>query len=169
MTRPALLLLPLLLAACVTTGVPQPVAPAPQPWLHSGKTFLLRHDGVLQLRGTTLPVTGLLSLDTERGVARLALLTSLGIKLATLQLTGDSYTVLGTCPMADRIPHFLEECAFSVQRMFLMPDAQDSGEWSVRYRGTYALDGFNLPETTIFTNCRAQYTVTLRLNGAEIR
>lgn len=170
MIRLASLLSLLLLMACTATITTQPVMPMPQPWLDSGKTFRLRHDGVLQLNGKTIPMTGFMVLDTKTKQARLALLTGLGIKLATLEIEKEDYKVLTSTPVADRIPHFLEQCAFSVQRIFLDGTAPTASQaWTLHHEGVVETEAFALPKKTVFTQHDARYTITLQLNGAEIR
>lgn len=160
----------LLLIACTATITTHPIAPMAQPWLESGKTFRLRHDGVLQLTAKTIPMTGFMVLDTKAKQAKLALLTGLGIKLAILEIGKNEYKVLTSTPVADRIPHFLEQCAFSVQRIFLDDTgAPGNSTWTLHHEGVVEVDGLTLPKKTVFTQHDARYTITLQLNGAEIR
>lgn len=172
MTRSICLLLLMVLMACrATAPIPNAVPPA-QPWLDSGETFRLRHDGVLRLAEKTIPLIGFMVLDTEHKRARLALLTGFGIRLATLDVSAAGYTLLGSGQAADRIPHFIDECAFSVQRIFLIDKASspDNGAaWSIRHEGRFAVGGYTLPEKTVFSRPDARYTISLQLNSAEIQ
>lgn len=166
MKRLILLALLSFIVGCAATTATIP-ANTPQEWLRSDRTFRLRHDGILQLSQKTVPMTGFMILDTKKRKARLALLTGLGIKLATLEISEAAYTVIKSNPVADTIPHFLDECASTIQRVFL--DAPTSSTWSVRYEGSLITDDFSLPKKTIFTNHEAGYTVSLQLNKADVQ
>ena len=94
------------------------ISSAPQ-WFNQGHTYRLRHGGTLQLMGKNLPLYGFMILGTQKKQAKDALLTGLDIKLATLEISESSFRVINSSPIADRIPHFMEQCAFAIQRMFL--------------------------------------------------
>lgn len=98
--------------------VQYPLSDSPQ-WYDSGKTYRLRHDGVLRMGKTTIPLTGFMILDTRNHTAKVAMLTGLGLKLATLRVTATSHEILTTTPAAQRIPHFIEQCVATIQRAFL--------------------------------------------------
>jgi len=94
------------------------ISKTPQ-WYNQGHTYRLRHGGALQFKGKTLPMNGFMVLNTQQKQAKVVLLTGLDIKLATLEVYADSYRVISSGPIANRIPHFMEQCAFAIQRMFL--------------------------------------------------
>lgn len=174
MRRLLILVLSLVLTACsatITTRHVPPQAYENQPWLSSGLTYRLRHDGVLQLGSRTIPMTGFMVLDTANHQATVALLTGLGIKLATLNVQQDGYQVIKSSPIADRIPHFLDQCAASIQWIFLKANQPkpNSVDWDITYDGNLAVGSFALPKKTVFTNHGSGYTVTLQLNRAEVR
>jgi len=169
-----MLLIPLLLmTACAAPITTQSVThpQTNQLWLHSGDIYRLRHDGVLQLNGKTIPMSGFMILNTNKQQAKLALLTGLGIKLATLDIRQNEYTVLYTSPLAKQIPHFLDQCAFSVQQLFLSIKNKNHTDtsWSVNYEGTLVIKGFSLPKKTVFTDHTTGYTVSLQLNRAKVQ
>lgn len=58
-------------------------------------------------------------LNTNDATADVVIMTGLDIKLATLKISRSSYKTMYASPVARRIPHFLEQCAFSIQRIFL--------------------------------------------------
>ncbi|MBI9080492.1 MAG: hypothetical protein JEY79_12225 [Pseudodesulfovibrio sp.] len=117
-----------ILSACTTTNN---TAPSPgslcsadsntldSQWYNQKHTYRLRHGGILQLREKTIPITGFMVLDTNSTTADVVILAGLGIKLATLKISQDSYKIVYASPVARRIPHFFEQCAFSIQHTFL--------------------------------------------------
>lgn len=123
-----LIVMTCLLTACVTTTQVAPEVPAqceatqaiqsPQ-WYNSGHIYRLRHNGVIEINGRTLHTTGFMVLDTKKHQAKVALMTGLGIKFATLDVTKDTVTVINASPVAKIIPHFIEQCASTIQRIFL--------------------------------------------------
>ncbi|BCS88444.1 hypothetical protein [Pseudodesulfovibrio sediminis] len=124
MIRTLLLIIVLCTAACATTVEPvlQPCQPAielPQQWFNSGKTVRLRHAGAITIGDTVIPINGFMELDTRHHTAKVVILTGFGIKLASLKVGPDSAQVLGTSPIADQIPHFMDQCILSIRRMFL--------------------------------------------------
>lgn len=190
------ILLTLLLMACSITTPPQmeaqPVFTGSQ-WYNSDLTYRLRHDGVLRLKDKTLPLSGFMVLNTAKRQAKVVLLTGLGIKLAALEVTPNSYTVISSSPVAERIPHFLEQCAYSIQQMFItnFPDEHplpgldftidhasgfvtgkafhSHGEkWSAAYTGTKHIADTVLPAKIVFTNTKRDYQITLQLNDAKV-
>lgn len=118
----------ILLSACTATrdshspkSIPCAVADAlnPTPWYASSGIYRLRHDGVLRVGNSSLPMTGFMVLDMTKRQADVALLTGFGIKLATLRVWPHRFDVLSVNPTAKRIPHFIDQCAFSIQKIFL--------------------------------------------------
>lgn len=111
------------LVACSTHQTP--LAPCTTPpslkkaWFNQNETYRLRHDGVILINDTSIPITGLMTMDMREGKAKTALLTGLGFPLATLEITSTDYTVIQLSPLARKIPLFAEQYAFSIQQTFL--------------------------------------------------
>lgn len=128
--------------------IPEPASIQAAPnWFTPGKVFKIRHDGILRIGDSTLPMSGMMLLDTRTRQAKVALFTGLGIKLVTLEVSEDSHMVLSSSPMAQGIPHFIEECAESIRNMFLIDVS--SGDWS-QTGTTYVLTD-TVKEATIRT------------------
>lgn len=116
-------------AAQTTTQVKPCATPSLESKWHSQPgTFRLRHDGVLTLGSRTIPMSGLMDLDIARQRASVVIFTGLGIKLAAIDFHGTSWTPRHVGPLAQHIPHFMEQCAASIQAMFLtgFPQATDA-------------------------------------------
>ncbi|WP_147821951.1 hypothetical protein [Salidesulfovibrio onnuriiensis] len=157
-----------LLCAC-TQAQPRPddTAPRPQPWQASGKTFTLRHGGVLKLGGRTLQMTGLMRLDTGANRADVAIFNPFGLKLAVLGVTPKRTEIRQISPMARRIPHFAQQAGAVVRTLFLQA-ASPTEVPSVQYRGVRRIDHFSFPETTTYTEPQHGYTVILRLKDGQV-
>jgi len=97
-------------------------------WYNSDHVYQMRHEGVLQFGDMTIPMTGLMKLDTKNGSARIAILTSMGIKLLVLDLTKEDHEFLYTSPAADKIPGFKKGAVRAIRTVFLdsFPESQDS-------------------------------------------
>lgn len=133
MRRSLLLVLTLTLllgiGACSPTSlnaVPDSATPCPiggsslaSQWFNQQQTFRLRHEGILRIGSKTIPMTGFMILNTREGTADIVILTGLGIKIATLDVTRETYDVVYASPMAQFIPGFLKQAALSIQRTFL--------------------------------------------------
>jgi len=122
------LLLPaLLLSACATkqkepVGYPCEVAPRlKHKWYNSDFKYKMRHEGVLQFGDQTIPMTGLMQLDTETGTARVAILAAMGLKMVVLDVTKADHHVLFAGPIAQKIPGFIDGAARSIRAIFLTP------------------------------------------------
>lgn len=154
----------IMLTACSARVVPVTQEPCdiaktfsvPQ-WYDQKAIYRMRHGGVLQLSGKTIPMTGFMVLDTQRHTARVALLTGLGLKLITMDVSKDSHHVISTSPMAQAIPHFAEECAFMIQRSFLTAFPNKTSKCSV-------VDGaLTLTDATVQGTIRASMDMTTGL------
>lgn len=128
MRKFAAFLLILILAGCATRmpeitpiGCPTMGPSLEGQWYNSGHAYQMRHEGVLSFGSTTLPLTGLMRLDTARQTARVAILTGMGIKLLVLDMTADGHTVLATSPAAEKIPGFKEGAPAAIRAVFLNP------------------------------------------------
>jgi hypothetical protein len=97
-------------------------------WYNSGHVYQMRHEGVLQFGDMTIPMTGLMKLDTKNSTARVAILTSMGIKLLVLDLTKEDHKFLYTSPAANKIPGFKKGAVRAIRSVFLdsFPESQDS-------------------------------------------
>jgi|GEM_PF-2654855 len=119
-------LLSMLLGGCavkpIPTGPPCEVAPQVEDhWYNTGHIYQMRHEGVLQFGDMTIPMTGLMKLNTKNGSARIAILTSMGIKLLVLDLTKEGHDFLYTSPAADKIPGFKKGAVRAIRSVFLTP------------------------------------------------
>ncbi len=122
------LLTVLLLLSCACSPVTRPTAsPPPCPdvlhgqnlWYVAETTLKLRHDGILRIGDTTIPLSGFMVLDTDKRKAKVVILTGLGIKLTALEVGETTKTLLENSPAARNIPHFQRMATLSIRRMFL--------------------------------------------------
>lgn len=117
----------LLCCLCILGCAPQPTTLPEQcavpsfdsKWYSQPGTVRLRHDGVLTLGSRTIPMSGLMDLNVSRQRASVVIFTGLGIKLAAIDFHGSEWTPRHVGPLARHIPHFMEQCATSIQAMFL--------------------------------------------------
>lgn len=133
MKKLAALFLILVLAGCaargpeiIPTGCPAMGPSLEGQWYNSGHAYQMRHEGVLSFGSTTLPLTGLMRLDTAHQTARVAILTGMGIKLLVLDMTPDGHTVLATSPAAEKIPGFMKGAPAAIREVFLKPFPGDA-------------------------------------------
>lgn len=116
----------LILAGCAAKSKPvgYPCEAAPRlkaKWYNNGASYQMRHEGVLQFGSMTIPMTGLMKLDTENGTAKVAILTSMGIKMLVLNINKDDHEVLFASPAAKQIPGFMDGSVNAIRRVFLSP------------------------------------------------
>lgn len=109
-------------------------------WYTQPIKYGLRHDGVLKVGDTTIPMTGFMTLDMERKHAKVVLLTGLGIKIASLTVTPTDYKTIQAGPLVARIPRFMEQCALTIQRSFLS-DFPENTDTCVQEDATFTLTG----------------------------
>lgn len=177
------LMLVLLLAAwCVRPmppAVPMVCPPLKTQWYDNGGVYRLRHSGVLRIGETVLPLSGFMVLDTVHHRAKVAVLTGLGMTLASLDVEVGRWTALSASPVARHIPHFLDQCALSIRRMFLtgFPTASSScavGDGQPRWlagQGEDRCEVFLGPSAGELTKRaakgRRRWSVTYRGQGTE--
>ena len=120
-------------------------------WFNQKGIYRLRHDGVILINGTSIPITGLMNINMDTRTAKTTLLTGLGFPLATVDISATGHTVIQSTPLARKIPLFAEQYAFSIQQTFLRDFAAQKSIC------TQGLSSYTLTSTHLETNIRTTF------------
>ncbi len=99
----------------------QTAAAVARAWTEAAGAYRLRQSALFELRGTRLPLVGVLALRPTAGWARLVALDDLGVKLFDLEVTPAAVTEHFVLPTLARYPGFGAAVGASLRRLFLDP------------------------------------------------
>lgn len=149
------------LASCAHGPFPEPPGVEVEPglgagalvrayWPPPGGVFRVKQTAVLEIRGSRMPMLGVMELDTRTPRARLVALNDLGVKLLDITVTPSDTRAHYVLPGLDRQAGLVDVVAESLRRVYLTPPPapEDSpAETPTRYRTLRRGTGMDLRYT----------------------
>ncbi|BCR03189.1 hypothetical protein DESUT3_02580 [Desulfuromonas versatilis] len=147
-----MLLLAALAAGCAPSPVPQALIAPARPglsaeqlaaalWSADPQRLRLRQTARFSFRGRSVPMIGMMELDTASQQARLVAVNEMGVKLFDLSVSEDAVRENYLLPQLARYPRFGEAVGASLRRVFLAPRPRPGEDTLAAADGGYRLSG----------------------------